>query len=190
LQSESSLEHSLFLWLIVKLLIILKIGLIKRNINLLLFWGNTWGNINDRSGLWLSRCKLVNSWIKLSGSCFVQFYLIHGLLWNLNRILQLLSIIIGCRYHGWCIWWTYSSLGWWVHSALRLGGSLLVNHFEVIWVLLLRNYLLPNVAAVRTCLNIIIVLQNIRIPKTISFNFVNSLWKWAYLVLWVLRKIR
>lgn len=172
------------------MLIILKIWLIKRYIDLLLFWSYTGGYINDRNGLRLSRCKLVNSWIELSGPCFVQFYLIHGRLWNLDRILQLLCIIIASRYHSWCIWWTYYSLGRWVHCALRLGRSLLVSHFKVIGVLLLRNYLLANVAAVHTWLNIIIILQNIRIPKTVRFNFVNSLWKWAYLVLWVLRKIR
>ena len=172
------------------MLVILKIGLIKRYIDLLLFWGYTWSNIDYGSRLRLCRCKLVNSWIELGSPCFVQFYLIHGLLWNLKKILLLLYIIIACWYHCWSIWWTYYSLSRWVHCALRLRGSLLINHFKVIGVLLLRNYLLANVAAVHTCLNIIIVLQNIGIPKTIRFNFVNGLWKWAYLVLWVLRKIR
>lgn len=172
------------------MLVILKIGLIERYIDLLLFRGYTGSNIDDRSRLKLCRCKLVNSWIELSSPCFVQFYLIHGLLWNLDRILLILCIIVTWRYHCWSIWWTYYSLRRWVHCALRLRGSLLVNHFKVIGVLLLRNYLLANVAAVHTCLNIIIVLQNIRISKTVRFDFVHSLWKWAYLVLWVLRKIR
>jgi len=173
-------------------LIILEVRLIQRYVYLLLLFNiYTWSNINNRSRLRLSRSKLINSWIKLCCSCFIQFYLIHSLLLHLNIILLLLDIIIIASWnHRRGSRWPQYSLGWWIHSALRLRWGLLISHFKIIRVLLLRNYLLPDIAAVHTWLYIIVILQNIGISKTVRFYFINSLWKWVYLVLWVLRKIR
>jgi hypothetical protein len=186
------LQHPLFLWLIRILLIILEIWLIQGYVDLLLLINvNTWSNIYNWSRLRLSWSKLINSWIKLSCPCFIQFYLIHSLLLHLYIILLLLDIVIITGWnHSWGSGWTQYSLCWGIHSALRLRWSLLISHFKVIRVLLLRNYLLPDIAAVHTWLYIIVILQNIRISKTVCFYFVYSLWKWVYLVLWVLRKIR